>query len=148
MNGYVFFGLIALAVAATYAVNTVKIRMVAHARPLAASSLEALQGFLYVVVLVRLIDTTMQATGVAAYVVGAFLGTLLAMIHQRRRQPVVSDHHHACCPLPGTPLGWADPGGTHWPGVEVTKAAPKASSIISVATDTDSSRHRLITPTS
>ncbi len=108
MNGFVFFGLIALAVAATYAVNTVKIRMVAHARPLAASSLEALQGVLYVVVLVRLIDTTMQSTGIAAYVAGAFLGTLVAMIHQRRRQPVVSDHHHPCCPIPGTPIGRVD----------------------------------------
>ena len=113
MNGFLFFGLIAAAVMVTYAVNTIKIRMVAHARPLAASSLEALQGLLYVVVLVRLIDTTMRATGIAAYVVGAFLGTLLAMIHQRRRQPVVSDHHHACCPLPGTPLGWADEAHSH-----------------------------------
>jgi uncharacterized protein YebE (UPF0316 family) len=117
MYGFVFFGLIALAVTATYAVNTVKIRMVAHARPLAASSLEALQGLLYVVVLVRLIDTTMQATGVAAYVVGAFLGTLAAMIHQRRRQPVVSDHHHACCPIPGTPLSSVNPAGTYSPSV-------------------------------
>lgn len=119
MNGYAFFGLITLAVMVTYAVNTVKIRMVAHGRPFAASSLEALQGLLYVVVLVRLIDTTMQATGIAAYVVGAFLGTLFAMIHQRRRQPVVSDHHHACCPIPGTPLGWVDEAETYSPSVKL-----------------------------
>ena len=115
MNAYAFFGLITLAVMVTYAVNTVKIRMVAHVRPFAASSLEALQGLFYVVVLVRLIDTTMQATGIAAYVVGAFLGTLFAMIHQRRRQPVVSDHHHACCPIPGTPIGWVDETKTFSP---------------------------------
>lgn len=115
MSGYAFFGVITLAVMATYAVNTLKIRMVAHVRPFAASSLEALQGFLYVVVLVRLIDTTMQTTGIAAYVVGAFLGTLLAMIHQRRRQPVVSDHHHACCPIPGTRIGWVEETKTFSP---------------------------------
>ena len=113
MNEFVFFGLIALAVTATYAVNTVKIRMVARTRPLAASSLEALQGFLYVVVLVRPVGTRMQATGITAYFVGAFLGTLLAMIYQSRRQPVVSDHHHACCPIPGTPLGWVEEPHTH-----------------------------------
>ncbi len=107
MSGIVFFGLIGLAVTATYAVNTLKIRMVARARPLPAALLEALQGFLYVAVLVRLVDTSTQILGVGAYVVGAFVGTLLATIHQRRRPPVVSDHYHPCCPIPGTPLGWA-----------------------------------------
>jgi hypothetical protein len=98
---------IALAVAITYAVNTWKIRLVAGGRSVAAAMMEATQGFLYVYVLIEILGSADSALGIAAYVVGAFVGTLGAMLlSNRSREPV--GRHQDCCPsclVPGSPLG-------------------------------------------
>jgi len=100
---------IALAVAITYAVNTWKIRLVARGRSVAAATMEATQGFLYVYVLMEIFGSADSVLGIAAYVVGAFVGTFGAMLLSNRRRPLV-EHSQDCCPLclvPGSPLGAA-----------------------------------------
>lgn len=88
-------------VGTTYALNTVKLRMVARARPLAAAALEGAQGFMYVYVLIRVVDGANTWAGIGAYVAGAFLGTLGAMLWQRRSVADIPGHYHACCPPVG-----------------------------------------------
>jgi len=88
-------------VAATYALNTVKLRMVARARPVTAAALEGVQGFMYLYVLIRVLDGANTWVGIAAYVVGAFVGTLGAMLWQRRSAADIPGHYHACCPPVG-----------------------------------------------
>lgn len=90
--------LVVVFVAATYALNTLKLRMVARARPVAAAALEGAQGFMYLYVLIRVVDGANTWVGVAAYVVGAFVGTLGAMLWQRRSAADIPGHYHACCP--------------------------------------------------
>ncbi len=90
--------LVVVFVAATYALNTLKLRMVARARPVAAAALEGAQGFMYVYVLIRVVDGANTWVGIGAYVVGAFLGTLGAMLWQRRSAADIPGHYHACCP--------------------------------------------------
>lgn len=100
--------IVVLFVAATYALNTLKLRMVARARPVAAAALEGAQGFMYVYVLIRVLEGANTWIGIAAYVVGAFAGTLGAMLWQRRSAADIPGHYHACCPpvgpLPLPPL--------------------------------------------
>ncbi len=74
---------IALAVAVTYAVNTWKIRLVAKGKALAAASMEATQGFLYLYVLMEILKSAHTALGIGAYVAGAFVGTIAAMLVAR-----------------------------------------------------------------
>ncbi len=88
-------------VAATYALNTVKLRMVARARPIAAAALEGIQGFMYVYVLVRVVEGASTWAGIAAYVLGAFVGTLAAMLWQHRTAADIPGHYHSCCPPVG-----------------------------------------------
>lgn len=90
---------VGFAVAVTYAVNTWKIRLVAKGRALAAATMEATQGFLYVYVLVKIIEGNNTVVGIAAYVVGAFVGTMGAMLLFRRSKGPLVPHHHDCCPL-------------------------------------------------
>ena len=92
---------VGLAVAVTYAVNTWKIRLVAKGRAVAAATMEATQGFLYIYVLVKIIESNDTAVGIAAYVVGAFVGTVGAMLVARRSKGPLVPHHHDCCPPPG-----------------------------------------------
>lgn len=96
-----------LLVAATYAINILKIRMVVGARPVAAAALEGAQSFLYVYVLVRLVESANTGPGMAAYVVGAILGTLVATRVRAGSRPDVPGHYHSCCPRTGEarPLG-------------------------------------------
>ena len=93
-----------LLVAATYAINILKIRMVVHARPFAAPALEGAQSFLYVYVLVRLVESANTGPGMAAYVVGATLGTLVATLVRAGASADGPGHYHACCPEGGDPI--------------------------------------------
>ncbi len=70
---------VAVVVGVTYAVNTVKIKAVASSRPLWAASLEGSQALLYVYALLKIVEGYNSSLVVSAYVIGAFLGTLLAM---------------------------------------------------------------------
>lgn len=96
---------VAVLVTVLYAVNTLKLRMVARGRPLRAAAFEAAQGFMYVYVIVRIVDSTNTMGGAIAYVAGAFTGTLAAML-LHRRHGAVPDHYHLCCPPsgPGVPV--------------------------------------------
>ncbi|GMQ86053.1 MAG: hypothetical protein BMS9Abin07_1625 [Acidimicrobiia bacterium] len=94
---------IALAVAVTYAVNTWKIRLVTKGKALAAASMEATQAFLYLYVLMEILQSADTALGIGAYVAGAFLGTIAAMLVARRQTGPLVPHHHDCCPPPGAP---------------------------------------------
>lgn len=93
--------LVVLAVAVTYAINTWKIRQVAKGRALLAATLEAAQGFLYMYVLVKVLSGTRIELGIGAYVVGAFVGTITAMVLSRCASETVEPHHHDCCPPHG-----------------------------------------------
>ena len=93
----------ALAVAVIYAVNTWKIRLVAKGKALASASMEAMQGFLYLYVLVEILNTSNTSAGIGAYVVGAFVGTIVVMLATRRSKGPLVPHHHDCCPPPETP---------------------------------------------
>lgn len=97
----VALAVVGFAVAVTYAVNTWKIRLVARGRAFGAATMEATQGFLYVYVLVKIIEGNDTAVGIAAYVVGAFVGTMSAMVVARRSKGPLVPHHHDCCPLSG-----------------------------------------------
>lgn len=88
-------------VSATYAINTLKIRMVLRARPLSAAALEGAQGFMYVYVLVRVLESANSMAGIAAYVVGAAAGTFVAMVFHQRSAVDIPGHYHACCPPVG-----------------------------------------------
>ncbi len=88
-------GVVLLLVTATYAINILKIRMVVRGRPFAAAALEGAQSFMYVYVLVRLVESANTGPGMVAYVVGASLGTLVATLVRAGGE--VADHSHACC---------------------------------------------------
>lgn len=98
MTAMELVALVLLFVAATYALNTLKLRMVARARPVTAAALEGAQGFMYVYVLIRVVDSANTWVGIGAYVVGAFVGTLGAMLWQRHSAADIPGHYHACCP--------------------------------------------------
>lgn len=104
-------GIVLVLVTATYAINILKIRMVVRARTLAAVGLEAGQSFLYVFVLVQVVESADTTPGMLAYVAGAALGTLAAMAVRPRGDASVPDHAHACCTAadgpPGHPNGSA-----------------------------------------
>lgn len=93
--------LVVVFVGATYALNTLKLRMVARARPVAAAALEGAQGFMYLYVLIRVLEGANTWVGIGAYVVGAFVGTLGAMLWQHRSAADIPGHYHACCPPVG-----------------------------------------------
>ncbi|MFV1991503.1 MAG: hypothetical protein ACC652_12270 [Acidimicrobiales bacterium] len=80
------FLLIAVLTTATYAINAWKIQKVTESRALYAATLEGLQGLLFVIAIVRIIDLTSSTTGAIAYVVGAFAGTAGAVLVHRKRQ--------------------------------------------------------------
>lgn len=92
-------------VTVTYAINTLKIRMVAGQRVWQASLLEAAQGLAFVYGMLGVLEQASGWLGTAAYVVGAGSGTLVTMLYERRRgsrpaPPVPVPHRHACCPAP------------------------------------------------
>lgn len=93
--------IILVLVAATYAINILKIGMVVRDRPLAAAALEGVQGFMYLYVLVRVLESANTTVGMLAYVGGASLGTLVAVRLQRGRGINIPGHYHACCPPVG-----------------------------------------------
>lgn len=112
MNAIELVSTVVLFVAATYALNTLKLRMVARARAVSAAALEGAQGFMYLYVLIRVLDGANTWVGIAAYVAGAFVGTLGAMLWQRRSAADIPGHYHACCPPVGPlPLPLAHPTG-------------------------------------
>lgn len=90
--------LIPLVVGLTYAVNTWKIRLVTRGRAVAAAAMEGLQGFLYVFVLVAILEGSDTLIGAGAYMIGAFAGTITAMLLSRRELQAIPPHHHTCCP--------------------------------------------------
>lgn len=109
--------IIVLLVGATYAVNILKLRMVVRARAVPAAALEGVQGFLYVYVLVRVLESTNTAAGVLAYVAGASLGTLAAMLLRQHEPGDIPGHYHPCCPPVGPlALPAVDAAGAHRSG--------------------------------
>lgn len=90
--------LIGLVVGLTYAVNTWKIRSVTRGRAVAAAVMEGGQGFLYVYVLVAILEGSERLIGAGAYMIGAFAGTVTAMLLSRREIQAITPHYHACCP--------------------------------------------------
>lgn len=104
---------IVVAVTVTYAVNTWKIRLVARGRATTAATMEATQAFLYMYVLLKILKDANTALGIAAYVAGAFLGTIGAMALSRRTLETSAPHHHDCCPLPDLS------GSTNAPGTNL-----------------------------
>ena len=95
---------IAFAVAIAYAVNTWKIGLVARGRSVAAATMEAIQGFLYIYVLMKILGSADSGLGIAAYVAGAFAGTLGAMLVPNRNHRAAENRCSSCL-APGSPLG-------------------------------------------
>ncbi|MFQ5523803.1 MAG: hypothetical protein ACE5F5_09535 [Acidimicrobiia bacterium] len=101
--------LVAVVAALTYAVNTWKIRMVAKGHILASACFEGFQGFLYLYVLVAILEGHDTLRGVGAYALGAFAGTVIAMVVSRRDSGPLAPHHHDCCPPPENSTKEAEP---------------------------------------
>jgi uncharacterized protein YebE (UPF0316 family) len=104
--------LIVLVATLTYAVNTWKIRMVARGKVMSSALFEGFQGFLYLYVLVAILEGEDTLRGVAAYAFGAFAGTVIAMVVSRRDKGPLVPHHHDCCPPPEDPATEGAPAVT------------------------------------
>lgn len=101
--------LVFLVTGGAYALNTWKIRNIAIGRRVAAVVLEGLQATAFLLVVVQVAAASGGVAGLAAYVIGAMLGTAVAMRERRRRAEVVAlamVHPDAACGLLHKPCPW------------------------------------------
>lgn len=102
--------LVFLVTGGAYALNTWKIRKIAVGRRLAAIVLEGFQAAAFLLVVVQVAAAPGGAVGLGAYVVGAMLGTAVAM-RDRRRAPqevmaVAMIRPDRACRLVDKPCPW------------------------------------------
>ncbi len=110
---------VAVVVGVTYAVNTVKIKAVASSRPFWAASLEGSQALLYVYALLKIVEGYNSTLVMSAYVIGAFLGTLLAMkMRVQRAEACRCCDHTIVTDAAAHDSGDASGEQPAWPGLE------------------------------